>query len=82
MAKQPINFFLKNFTGQADPAHGNGFATPEAVARALGYTEKEQALANDVLKSFVWRHVAQSQVENPNASQKVKFDADDLEAAS
>ena len=39
-----------NFTSTADQAHGNGFATPEAVARSLGYTEKEQALAKDVLK--------------------------------
>jgi prophage antirepressor-like protein len=82
MAKQPVNFNAKKFTPTATPADGNGFATPEAVARALGYTEKEQAIANEVLKRFVWRKAAQSARANPNATEKEEFDANHLEAAS
>jgi hypothetical protein len=82
VAKQPIAPDSRSGFGPTAPTHGNGFARPEAVARALGYTEKEQAVADDILKRFVWRYAAQPAEENTNAGGEDSFAADDLEAAS
>ena len=36
---------------------GSGFASVGAVARALGYTAKEQELAREILERFRWHRV-------------------------
>jgi len=100
MAKQSLFIRSQNPRSENHPApehperSGKGFVRPELVARALGYTDREQAIANDVLKQFVWRHVAPSEatVSQPSAAQPLEEDAsgregdnrtlDDLEAAS
>jgi hypothetical protein len=75
--------FLKNGARPMVPAgHGNGVAPAEAVARALGYTAKEQALAGEVLKRFVWRYVAQPSAEEVNSSAEKAGVPEYLEAAS
>ena len=92
MAKQSIihRFEInrpKNHARPEIPESGNGFARPEAVARALGYTEKQEALAMDVLQRFTWRHsgassAAQPSEEDASDREAEKRDPDDLEAAS
>ena len=100
MAKQQsvlcfLNTRLKNHPAPEHPAKsGKGFARPEAVARALGYTDREQAIAKDVLNQFVWRHatppdatVSQTSAVKPSeedasSREEDERDLDDLEAAS
>jgi len=90
-----LNTRLKNHPAPEPPAKSNnGFARPEVVARALGYTDREQAIAKDVLGQFVWRHAAtsettviqaspaQSPEEDASSREEDEHDMDDLEAAS
>lgn len=90
-----LNTRLKNHPAPEHPAKpSKGFARPEAVARALGYTDREQAVAKDVLGQFVWRHAAppDATVSQTSAAQPPEEDAnngaederalDDLDAAS
>ena len=46
-----------------------GAAPVEAVARALGYTEKELLLAADVLNRFAWRRPAESSRRDTNSTE-------------
>lgn len=83
LARQSSARFWKNGAGPMAPAgQRNGFAPAEAVARALGYTAKEQALAGDVLERFVWRYAAQPSAEEVNSSAENTSATEDLEAAS
>jgi hypothetical protein len=78
----------------AQAGQGNGIASANEVGRVLGYTEKEQVLARDVLKGFNWRHVAQPphpsrpQQLTPTLAQlpagwvNARDQEDDVEAAS
>ena len=90
-----LNTRLKNHPAPEPPAKSNnGFARPEVVARALGYSDREQAIAKDVLNQFVWRHAAppdatviqasavQPPEEDASSGAEDERDLDDLEAAS
>jgi hypothetical protein len=52
-----------------------GAAQVEAVARALGYTEKELLLAADVLNRFAWRYTADASRENANSTETEAIDS-------
>ena len=95
MAKQPIIPRFENHTRPEIPAKSNnGFARPEAVARALGYSDREQAIAKDILGQFVWRYAAPSETtvtqaspvrspeEDASSREEDERDLDDLKAAS
>jgi hypothetical protein len=87
MAKQSIVLRLQNPRSQNHPApefpakSSRGFARPEVVARALGYTDREQAIARDVLNQFVWRQAAQPPDQDTSGEEDERT-LDDLEAAS
>ena len=52
-----------------------GAAQVEAVARALGYTEKELLLAGNVLNRFAWRYPAEPPRKNANSTETEAIDS-------
>jgi hypothetical protein len=85
MAKQAIIPHVENHVRpDAFPRHGSSFARPEVVARALGFTEKEKALAREMPERFTWRYSTAHPPEEQDANVRgdEKRAPDDLEAAS
>jgi hypothetical protein len=52
-----------------------GAAPVEAVARVLGYTEKELLLAADVLNRFAWQYPAEPPRKNANSTETETIDS-------